>query len=110
VQFAGSSGVPKGGVFKSPSKASIAANNVVPMIQPIPFECGLCHEGDSMFDDDDLDDDAMPAWADADAEVAALQEAEDRHAVRLCDNGREDAPVNGGMPAWWYKAEYLDEP
>ena len=66
------------------------------------------------FDDDDdyppLGDDGMPSWADADAEIANVQEAEDRHAVWLCDNGREDEPVNGGMPAWSYKAVYLDEP
>jgi hypothetical protein len=64
-------------------------------------------------DDDDsppVDDDGMPAWADADAEIAAVKEAEDRHAVWLCDNGREDEPVNGGMPAWFYKALYVDEP
>lgn len=56
-----------------------------------------------------LADDGMPAWADADAEIAAMQSAEDRHAVWLCDKGREDEPVNGGMPAWFYKALYLDE-
>jgi len=43
------------------------------------------------------------------AEIAAMQEAENRHAVWLCDNGREDESVDGGMPAWWYKALYLDE-
>jgi hypothetical protein len=65
------------------------------------------------FDDDaspPLDDDGMPAWADAGAEIAAMQEAEDKHAVWLCDNGREGEPVNAGMPAWWYKALYLDKP
>jgi hypothetical protein len=65
------------------------------------------------FDDDDdypPTEDSMPAWADADAEIAAMQEAEDRHVVWLCDNGREDEPVDGRMPAWWYKALYLDEP
>lgn len=67
-----------------------------------------------MFDiDNDEDgpplDDLMPAGADADSEIAALQEAEDRHVVWLCDHGREEDPV-GGMPAWWYKALYLDEP
>lgn len=64
-------------------------------------------------DEDDLPpllDDEMPAWADADAEIAALQEAEDRHALWLCDNGREDEPVKGGMPAWFHKALYLDKP
>jgi hypothetical protein len=60
------------------------------------------------FDDDD--DDGMPAWADADAEIASMQEAEDRHAVWLCNNGREDEPINGEMPAWFYKALYVDEP
>jgi len=55
-------------------------------------------------------DDAMPAWADADAEIAALKEADDRHVRSLCDNGREVEPVDGGMPAWWYKVLYLDEP
>jgi len=56
-----------------------------------------------------LDDDGMPAWADADAEIAAMQEAEDKHAVRLCDGGREDERVSGGMPAWLHQALYLDE-
>jgi hypothetical protein len=45
-----------------------------------------------------------------DVEIAAMQEAEDRHVVWLCDNGREDEAVDGGMPAWFYKALYLDEP
>lgn len=68
------------------------------------------------FDDDDdsppLDDDGMPAWADADAdaEIAALQESGDRRAIWLCDNGREGDSVDGGMPAWLHKALYLDEP
>lgn len=44
------------------------------------------------------------------AEIAAMQEAQDRQVVWLCDNGREDEPVDGGMPAWWYKALYLDKP
>jgi hypothetical protein len=44
------------------------------------------------------------------AEIAALQEAEHRYVRWLCANGREDEPVNGGMPAWWYKALELDEP
>ena len=45
-----------------------------------------------MFDDDDfpaVEDDGMPAWADADADITALQESEDRCVVRLCDNGLE---------------------
>ena len=65
-----------------------------------------------MFDDDDGPplDDAMPAWADADAMIAAMQEAEDRQAVFLCDHGREGEPVNGGMPAFLHKALYLDNP
>lgn len=66
------------------------------------------------FDDDDDNypplDDGMPVGADADAEIAAIQEAEDRRVVCLCASGREDEPVDGGMPAWWYKALYLDEP
>lgn len=66
-----------------------------------------------MFDDDDfpaVEDDGMPAWADADADITALQESEDRCVVRLCDNGLEDEPVDGGMPAWFYKALYLEKP
>jgi hypothetical protein len=66
-----------------------------------------------VFDDADgppLSDDGMPAWADADAEIAAMQVAEDRHVVWLCDNGREDEPSDCGIPAWFYKALYLDEP
>ena len=52
------------------------------------------------FDDDDYPstEDNMPALADADAEIAAMQEAEDRRVVWLCDNGREDQPVDGGVP------------
>jgi hypothetical protein len=61
-------------------------------------------------DDDDLPfDDVMPVGADADAMVAAMREAEDRHILWLCRNGREDEPVNGGMAAWWHRALYLDE-
>jgi hypothetical protein len=44
------------------------------------------------------------------AEIAALEEAERRRVRWLCANGREDEPVNGEMPAWWYKALELDEP
>jgi len=72
-------------------------------------------EGDlCIFNEDDdapyHDDDGMPAWADADADIAVLQESEGRHAIWLCANGREDEPVDGGMPAWFYRALYLDEP
>jgi len=68
-----------------------------------------------MNDDDDeyfppLDDEGMAEEAEGVAEIAALQKAEDELAVWLCDNGREDEPVNGEMPAWFYKAFYLDEP
>ena len=96
-------------------KAPLLADNAVPRSNQF-FKCGLCHEEVPMFDDDDdgyppeLDDDPMPAGADADAMIAAMQEAEDRHAVFLCDSGREDEPVDGGMPAWFYKILYLDEP
>ena len=65
------------------------------------------------FDYDDyppLADDGMPVWADADAEIAAMQEAEDRRVFWLCDSGCEDEPVDGGMPAWFYKCCILDEP
>jgi len=71
------------------------------------------------FDDDDddyppLPDDYLAADSFAEeigveVEVAAMQEAEDRHAVWLCDNGREDEPVDGGMQAWWYKTLNLDK-
>jgi hypothetical protein len=73
------------------------------------------------FDDDDFDDDDYPPdseeylaadsyAAGADAEIAAMQKAEDAHVVWLCNNGREDEAAGGGMPAWFFKALYLDEP
>jgi len=31
----------------------------------------------------------------------------DLHAEGLSDSGREDEPVDGGVPAWWL---YLDKP
>ena len=69
------------------------------------------------FDDDDcpplseeeLAANDLAAEAGVAAELATMREAEDRRAVWLCDNGREDEPVNGGMSAWWYKTLYLDE-
>jgi hypothetical protein len=43
---------------------------------------------------------------DAEAEVlAALQEAEDRRVIWLWDKGRENEPVDGSMPPWFYKLE-----
>ncbi|MGA7794095.1 MAG: hypothetical protein WCA19_13735 [Candidatus Acidiferrales bacterium] len=71
-----------------------------------------------MFDDLDdyppdseeyLDADSYATEVGETAEIAAMQEAEDRRAVWLCNNGREDEPVNGGMAAWWYKALYVDQ-
>ena len=64
-------------------------------------------------EDDDAphpDDDGVPAWTDADADIAALQESEDRYAIWLCTNAREDEPVGDGMAAWFYKALHLDRP
>ena len=57
-----------------------------------------------------LEADGLAASVGADVEITAMQEAEDRRVVWLCDGGREDEPVYGGMPAWFYKALYLDEP
>jgi len=62
------------------------------------------------FSDEYLAADSFAAEIGVEAEIAAMQEAEDRHVIWLCDNGREDDPVDGGMPARWYKALYLDEP
>ena len=60
--------------------------------------------------DEYLGADSYAAGGNADVEIAAMQEAEDRQVVWLCNDGREDEPVDGGMPAWVYKAFYLDEP
>jgi hypothetical protein len=57
-----------------------------------------------------IEADSLAASVDADVEITAMREAEDRHVIWLCDNGREDESVGGGMPAWFYKALYLDEP
>jgi|NGEPerStandDraft_6_1074524.scaffolds.fasta_scaffold384839_2 hypothetical protein len=59
---------------------------------------------------EELAADDLAADAGIAAELEAMQDEEDRHAVWLCDNGREDEPVDGGMPAFLYKALYLDEP
>jgi len=55
------------------------------------------------------DDDPMPPWADADAMIADMDKADDRLACFLIDNGREDEIV-AGVPAFLYKALYLDKP
>ena len=52
-----------------------------------------------MFDDDDfpaVEDDGMPAWADADADITALQESEDRCVVRLATTGCKTSPSTAG--------------
>jgi hypothetical protein len=56
-----------------------------------------------------LDADSYATEVGEATEITAMQEAEDRRAVLLCDNGREDEPVNGGMAAWLYKALYVDQ-
>ena len=56
-----------------------------------------------------LEAENLAASVDADVEMAAMQQTEDRRVLWLCDNGREDEAVDGGMPAWFYKALYLDE-
>lgn len=78
-------------------------------------DCGsLVDEGDPCPyphpSDEELAADSLAAEACVEAELAAMQEAEDRRAIWLCRNGREDEPVDGGMPAFLYKALYLDEP
>jgi hypothetical protein len=60
--------------------------------------------------DEELAAEDLAADAGIAAELEAMQEAEDRRVIWLCDNGREDEPVDGGMPAFLYKALYLDEP
>jgi hypothetical protein len=67
-------------------------------------------DDDAPFTDDYLAADNFAEECAGKAEIAALQEAEDRQAIWLCDNGREDEPVDGGMPAFLHKALHLDKP
>ncbi len=67
-------------------------------------------DGPSFPDDDYVAADNFAEELGMQAEIAALKEAEHRHVLWLCENGREDERVNGEMPAWWYKALHLDEP
>ena len=70
----------------------------------------ISNDDDPPLSDEYLEADSFAASVEAKLEMAAMREAEERHVVWLCDNGREDDPVDGGMPAWFYKALYVDEP